>query len=561
MRSVLIFTILWLSVEGTSGQNGPFSWESATVYQVYPRSFQDSDGDGIGDLPGLIARLPHIKNLGFDAVWISPFFASPQNDFGYDISDYRAMAPEYGTMADCDRLITEAHRLGLRVIFDLVMNHTSNEHRWFIEAAAAKTGPRANWYVWRNGRGKNGKRPPNNWKAMIGGSGWHYHPQRGQWYWASFLPFQPDLNYNNPAVRAEMLDVARFWLKKGVDGFRLDIFNAIAEDSLFRNNPFSLKLIPSEDNPDGFFQKAKYNINQEGSFEFATQLRALLDSFQSPPRHTVGEVFGKPETLRNFMSYRGKPGLHSVFMFRTLRTRFKAKAWAKLIDDLERNFPSPISPTYVIGNHDRRRSISTINNSIDKAKLLALMQFTLRGTAYTYYGDEVGIPKTTIKMKDGLDPLASQYRWIPQFVVNWTGESLNRDECRTPMQWDMSPNAGFCDSSATPWLPVAGLVEQRCVARQVADPNSLLNWYKQLLALRKKNETLRQGACAVDWQRTNPSVLSYNRQWNNETLIVAINFGHRSVAFDAEGEVLLSTHLNNIGSMLLPFEGKVIKLK
>lgn len=561
MRHLLISLILWLTLGLAYSQTIDFSWSSATIYQVYPRSFQDSDGDGVGDLPGLIARLPHIKNMGFDAVWVSPFFASPQEDFGYDISDYRAIAPEYGTMAICDRLIAQAHKLGLRVIFDLVMNHTSHQHKWFQASLASRNGPYANWYVWRDGTGKNGKRPPNNWKAMIGGSGWHYHPQRGQWYWASFLPFQPDLNYNNPAVRAEMLDVARFWLRKGVDGFRLDIFNAIAEDSLFRNNPFTLKLIPSEDNPDGFFQKAQFNINQEGSFEFATQLRALLDSFQSPPRHTVGEVFGNADKLKGFMEHNGKPGLHSVFMFRTLGTPFKAKAWATLIHDFEHDFPQPFAPTYVIGNHDRRRSISTVDNNLDKAKLLALIQFTLRGSAYTYYGDEVGIPKSTIKMKDGLDPLAQRYRWIPQFMINWTGESLNRDECRTPMLWDATRNAGFCDSTATPWLPLAGNVNERSVAQQITDPASLLNWYKQVLALRKRNETLINGSCRVDFERSSKNILAFYREMNNQLLLVAINFSKKPVPFMADGQVLLSTHNSPQAEVLLPFEGRVVKLK
>lgn len=340
-------------------------------------------------------------------------------------------------------MIGEIHARDMKIVFDLVMNHTSDEHDWFRESALGKDNLKVDWYVWKGGKGKNSLKPPNNWKATIGGSGWHYNQTRKQFYWASFLEFQPDLNYSNPEVKNAMLDVARHWLSKGVDGFRLDIFNSIYEGTSFHDNPGSLKIIPSEESPDGFFQKMKYNVNQEESFVFATELRALIDSFQNPARFTVGEVFGDMETVKKFCTYKGKDGLHAIFLFKTLSTPFNPKKWQKMVEELEHNFPAPFVPTYVFSNHDRRRSITPLGNDVRKAKLLAFFQFTVRGIPFTYNGEELGIEKPTLPLKTGKDPLAQRYRSIPQFMVNWTGQSLNRDECRTPVQWDTTENAGF----------------------------------------------------------------------------------------------------------------------
>lgn len=558
-RVILAFVLFFFSCFHCFAQPFP-PWPSSTIYQIYPRSFQDSDGDGVGDLKGIISRLDHVRDMGFDAIWVSPFYSSPQADFGYDISDYRSIAPEYGTMADCEELIAQTHARGMRIILDLVMNHTSDQHPWFIESTKDSLDPKADWYVWRNGKGRNGKRPPTNWKAMIGGSGWHRHEGRGQWYWASFLPFQPDLNYRNAEVRAAMLDVARFWLRKGVDGFRLDIFNAIEEDSAFRDNPTSLRMIPSEDNPDGFFQKARYNVNQEGSFRFATELRALLDSFHDPPRFTVGEVFGPPATLRGFIQHNGNPGLHSVFMFRTLGTPFEAKAWKELITDFEREFPVPITPTYVFGNHDRRRMMGPLGNDVRKAKLLFTLLMTVRGIPFVYYGDEIGIPKVKIPMRDGLDPLADRYRWIPQFMIDWSGESLNRDECRTPMLWDTSANAGFADSTATPWLPLAGDPRQKAVSIQSADSSSLMVHCRRLLNLRKETPALHSGALAIRTDLSTKDLLCYERILDGQRILVVLNFSEKEHPVNV-GDILLSTENDARFGPLRPLEGRIIKME
>lgn len=535
-------------------------WKETTVYQIYPRSFYDTDGDGLGDLNGIIQKLDHVKELGFETIWISPFFKSPQRDFGYDISDYQSIAPEYGDMETCLKLIDEIHKREMKVVFDLVMNHTSDEHEWFKESASSKGNPKADWYVWKDGRGKDGRKPPNNWKATIGGSGWHWHEGRSQFYWASFLEFQPDLNYGNPEVKNAMLDVARFWLSKGVDGFRLDIFNSIYEDTSFTNNPASLKIVPSEESPDGFFQKMKYNVNQEGSFRFATELRAVVDSFQNPERFMVGEVFGDVETTKKFCSYQGENGLHTIFLFQTLSTPFKAKKWRKTIEHFEENFPEPFVPTYVFSNHDRRRSITPLGNDVGKAKLMALLQFTVRGIPFTYYGEEIGIEKPTLPLKTGLDPLAQRYKSIPQFMVNWTGQSLNRDECRTPMQWDTTAQGGFTTGSA--WLPVNTNFKEKNVEVESEDQNSLMRFYTKLIKLRNETPVLQSGQLKIDEKLSSGKVLAYIRELEGEKLLMLLNFSERPQKLETiEGEVAFSTSPEPNAAELEPLEGRVIRLK
>lgn len=538
----------------------PLPWHSESVYQIYPRSFQDSNGDGIGDLEGIISRLDHIKSLGHTAIWFSPFFSSPQHDFGYDISDYRNIAPEYGDMSACKRLVEEVHQRDMKVIFDLVMNHTSNQHAWFVESASSTDNPKANWYVWHDGRGRNGRRPPNNWKAMIGGSGWHWHEGRRQFYWASFLPFQPDLNYRNPQVKEAMLDVARFWLSNGVDGFRLDIFNSIFEDSLLRNNPFGWRIIPNEENPDGFFQKNRFTVNQDESFRFATELRTMADSFTNPPRFLVGEVFGNTATIKKFCEFEEKQGLHAVFLFQTLGTKPDARKWRHVIEGFERDFPKPLIPTYVFSNHDRKRSMAIARDDVRIMKLMAMLQMTVRGLPFTYYGEELGIKKPTLPMRTGLDPLAQRYKAIPQFLVNMSGESLNRDECRTPMLWDTLSNAGF--TTGIPWLPIAEDSRNINVASQLQDSSSLLIFYKKLMDIRHDSNALRDGALTISDVRCDRDVLAFYRTIGNETSLVLLNFSKREKTIATPlGVVEVSTVPAHESSRLLPWEGRIIKLE
>ena len=535
-------------------------WKSTTVYQIYPRSFYDTDGDGLGDLNGIIQKLDYIKGLGFETIWISPFFLSPQRDFGYDISDYNSIAPEYGDMATCLKLIDEVHSREMKIVFDLVMNHTSDEHAWFKESSSSKENEKADWYVWKDGRGKDGRKPPNNWKATIGGDGWHWHEGRKQFYWASFLEFQPDLNYSNPEVKSAMMDVARHWLSKGVDGFRLDIFNSIYEDTSFQNNPSSLKIIPSEESPDGFFQKMKYNVNQDESFQFATELRTVVDSFTNPSRFMVGEVFGDVETTKKFCSYNGHDGLHTIFLFKTLSTPFKAKKWRKMVEEFETNFPKPYVPTYVFSNHDRRRSITPLGNDVRKAKLLAFFQFTVRGIPFTYYGEELGIEKPTLPLKTGLDPLAQRYKSIPQFMVNWTGQSLNRDECRTPMLWDGSENAGF--SAGKPWLPVPYNFKEKNVRAQENDSTSLLSFYKRIVTFRDENLVLQKGTLTIDAELSNGKLLAFYRQFEDEKFLILMNFSEREIQIEEiQSELIFSTHQADNLTSLQPLEGRIFSVK
>lgn len=533
-------------------------WKRTTVYQIYPRSFYDSNGDGIGDLKGIIQKLDHIKELGFETIWISPFFRSPQKDFGYDISDNYSIAPEYGDSAICDQLIREIHMRKMKIIFDLVMNHTSDEHPWFKESALSTNNNKSNWYVWKDGKGENGTRPPNNWKSMVGGSGWHYSKERKQFYWASFLSFQPDLNYRNKDVKKAMLDVTRYWAEKGVDGFRLDIFNAIYEDSTFSNNPFSFKIIPNEENPDGFFQKAKYNINNTQSFEFATELRQNMD--QTGNKYLVGEVFGDASILKKYCNYNGKPGLNSAFLFKTLGTPFKAKAYRKLVSLFEKNFDAPYIPTYVFSNHDRKRSISRLKNDINKAKLLAMFQFTVRGIPFTYYGEELGIPQTNIALKNGKDPMAQRYKWLPQFLANISKEAINRDGCRTPMLWNNENNAGFTKGN-DPWLPVTKQYAKLNTEKQNADSTSLLTFYKKLLSLRKSIPALHSGELKIAEEYCTSKIFAFYRILEREKYLVVLNMSTQTIKLELpKGQPLLLLNSSNINE-LYSYGGLVLKLE
>ena len=513
-------------------------WKRTTVYQIYPRSFADSNGDGIGDLPGILGRLDYLHRLGVETLWLSPFFESPQADFGYDISDHFAIAPEYGTIADARRLIDEVHRRGMKIVFDMVLNHTSAEHPWFRASRRDRASPRRDWYIWRDGRGKDGRSPPNNWKSMLGGSGWHRDEASGQWYWASFLPFQPDLNYRNPLVKKAMLDVVRHWLGEGVDGLRLDIFNALFKDASFADNPFSFRPVPSEKNPHGFFQRNVHTIDHPDTLAFARELREVVDEHTDPPRFLVGEVFGDPEMLRRYCGGEEANALHLVFLFESMTTPYSGKAVRRLIHEFERAFPEPFSPTYVFGNHDRPRFIHRLEGHRPKAKLVATLQLTVRGVPFIYYGEEIGMAQHEIPLHEGLDPVAARYRFVPQWLTGFfrkRGILLNRDECRLPMQWDGGPNAGFAPPSATPWLPVHPESPTTNVAAQEADPESLLRCYESLLALRRRLPALQAGALTLLDTGLPSSVVVYRRALGGEAarpVDVYLNFGGRAVAVD-----------------------------
>jgi oligo-1,6-glucosidase/alpha-glucosidase len=477
-------------------------WKQTVVYQIYPRSFADADGDGIGDLAGVIDRLDYLADLGVETLWLSPFYPSPQADFGYDISDYRGIAPEYGDMATFERLVDETHRRGLRLVLDLVLNHTSDQHPWFVESRSSRDNPKRDWYVWRDGVG--GGAPPNNWFNMIGGRGWHHDPHTDQWYWAQFLPFQPDLNDRNPEVRAEMFDVLRFWMAKGVDGFRLDIVNALFEDPEIRDNPFAWKLLPSAEDPGMLFRSTENTLNHPDTMAFMRELRRAVDDFDGRDRFLVGEVIAPLEKARESCGAAGD-GLHLVFLFESLTASLDAASVRALLERYEQLFADPLLPTWVFGNHDRRRRISRLGGSLEKAKLNAALQLTARGVPFLYNGEEVGIEQHHLPVRDSLDAVVHRFRSWPQplfdLVCTLAGESLNRDECRTPMQWSDAANAGFCPPGATPWLPLAPSFRERNVATQQGDPESLWHCYRRLLAARRECAALRSGS-----QRLLPAV-------------------------------------------------------
>ena len=521
-------------------------WRRTTVYQIYPRSFSDSNGDGIGDLRGVIARLDYLQALGVETLWLSPFFESPQADFGYDISDHYAIAPEYGTLDDCTALFREAHARGMKIVVDMVLNHTSDQHPWFRESRRDRESPRRDWYIWRDGRKPGGKAPPNNWRSMLGGSGWHYDPTTDQWYFASFLGLQPDLNYRNPAVKAAMLDVVRHWLRQGADGLRLDIFNAIFKDESFADNPFSWRAVPSEVNPHGYFQHHLHTIDHPDTLAFARELRAVVDEPPGPPRFLVGEVFGDAQTLRQYCG-EAADGLHLVFLFQALRTRIRGRELKAMVQEFERAFPEPFSPTYVFGNHDRPRAIHRARGDLDKAKLVAMLQLTARGVPFIYYGEEIGMENHDIPLHEGLDPVAARFRFVPQWAVGWFrrhGILLNRDECRAPMQWDASATAGFTTPGTRPWLPVHPRSAETNVAAQQQDPASLWCCYRNLLALRREQSALQAGA--LQWSASpglSPDVLAFRRALGEQSVDVFLNFSNRAAVLDLtafEGRQLFS---------------------
>jgi alpha-glucosidase len=537
-------------------------WKHTTVYQIYPRSFADSNGDGIGDLRGIIQRLPYLRELGVETLWLSPFYDSPQADFGYDIRDHFNVAKEYGTLDETRELIAAVHQHDMKIVFDMVLNHTSDQHPWFLDSRRARQSEHRDWYIWRDGRGRHGRKPPNNWRSMLGNNGWHFDETTEQWYWASFLPFQPDLNYRNPAVKQAMLDVVRHWLRQGVDGLRLDIFNAIYKDASFADNPWSHRPIPSVDNPHGFFQHHAHTIDHPDTLAFARELRRVVDEFKNPPRFLVGEVFGDPATLRRYCG-QDADGLHMVFLFKTLRMRFASRSVRTLIAEIESAFPEPYTPTYVFGNHDRSRLLHRLAGHTRKAKLFATLQLTVRGVPFIYYGEEIGMEHYEIPLVHGLDPVAIRHRHIPQWLarrMSKLGLLLNRDECRSPMQWHGGEHAGFATSDAKPWLSLHPRASEVNVDAQRQDPESLLAAYQGLLHLRRECRALSQGALELLDAKTLPEhVVGYRRVANGpgEPSIahVYLNFSAREAKLAAR-ELSGSKLFSNLRATTSGFDGE-----
>ncbi|XUM23842.1 alpha-amylase family glycosyl hydrolase [Bradyrhizobium oligotrophicum S58] len=507
-------------------------WREGIFYQIYPRSFQDSDGDGVGDLTGIIHRLPYLLTLGVDAIWLSPIFTSPMADFGYDIADYTGIDPLFGTMEDFDALVKAAHDGGLKVILDLVPNHTSDQHPWFLQACRSRDDPQRDWYIWRDPAPDGG--PPNNWLSEFGGSAWQFESQTGQYYYHAFLAQQPDLNWRNPRVRAAIYNVMRFWLRKGVDGFRVDVIWHLIKDAAFRDNPA---------NPDYHGGRppheqilSRYSADQPEVHEVVAEMRQVVDEFDH--RVLIGEIYLPLERL---MTYYGKDlgGAHLPFNFALLSAPWHAREIERIIADYEAALPPGAWPNWVLGNHDRPRVASRVGP--EQARVAAMLLLTLRGTPTLYYGDEIGMHQVAIGPEQVRDP----------FEKNVPGIGVGRDGCRTPMQWSALPQAGF--TQATAWLPVADDYMHENVVNLTADRRSILNLTRALIRLRKQHRVLVTGSYRP--VAAQGDLLLYRREGDGEVLTIALNLGGEPVSITRQasglaGEILLSTWLDRDGERI-----------
>jgi alpha-glucosidase len=491
-------------------------WKHAVIYEIYPRSFQDSNGDGIGDLNGITERLDYLQALGVDAIWISPMYPSPQVDFGYDISDYENVDPQYGTLKDFDRLVAEAKKRNIRVVLDMVLNHTSDKHKWFIESASSRKNAKRDWYVWNDGKpGPNGKPvPPNNWVSLFGGSAWEYMPQTKSFYYHKFYKQQPDLNWSNPAVEKAMFGSMQFWLNRGVAGYRLDAIPTLFEDPQLRDEP-ETGGTNAQGDPN---LKNIYTDNLPEVHDVIRRMRAMAAKYPGD-RVLIGETY-LPNTAELDKWYGGtkKDELQlPMDMIVGFSNKLDANTFRARISEVETQVHGS-QPLLVFDNHDNIRSWERYGDGEHNeaiAKLIATMLFTTRATALMYYGEELGmVTSTPTRVEDVKDPIG---------ITGWPKEK-GRDGERTPMQWNASaPQAGF-STSATTWLPVASNYKTVNVQTELADPNSLLNWHKNLIEMRKKRDAVRDGGMVM-LDGTNPSVLSYVRTAppGHHNIVVALN--------------------------------------
>jgi alpha-glucosidase len=500
----------------TLQSDGPW-WKHAVIYEIYPRSFQDSNGDGIGDINGITQRLGYLQSLGIDAVWISPIYPSPQVDFGYDISDYENIDPQYGTLANFDKLVAQAKQRHIRILMDMVMNHTSDKHKWFIESESSKTNPKRDWYIWRDGKGvgADGKPlPPNNWVSLFGGSAWQYDPKTKQFYYHEFYKQQPDLNWRNPAVEKAMFDSVRFWLDRGVAGFRLDAIPTLFEDPQLRDEPV-LGGTNAQGDP---ILSDIYTNNLPEVHDVMRRLRAMVDKYPGN-RVLIGETY--LPNVQELDKWYGGAKHNELQLPMDMQVGFTNKLDASLFRQRINAAETEISgnqPLFVFDNHDNIRSWNRYGDGVHNeaiAKLIATMLFTSRATALMYYGEELGMVTTTpTRKQDVKDPIG---------ITGWPKEK-GRDGERTPMQWNTGKDSGFSTAAST-WLPVAPDYKTVNVKTEEAEPASLLDWHKQLIAMRKDNPTLRDGKMVM-LDRQNPSVLSYVREGvaAHPAVVVALNF-------------------------------------
>ena len=524
-------------------------WKHGIIYHIYVLSFNDSNNDGKGDLRGVIQKLDYLKNLGIDAILLSPVFQSPMADFGYDVSDFYSIDPVFGDLNDFKELLKEAHLMNIKVIPDMILNHTSMEHPWFIESSSDKMNPKRNWYIWNSA---SGKRKPNNWKTAFGGSCWEYDTTTNEYYLHSFLKEQPDLNWRNKEVRKEMFKILRYWLDIGVDGFRFDVINYIIKDKKLRNNPFLY----------WFSSSGKIRTrNHPKSYKIIRSLRKLLDNYTD--KMSVGEIYtlppGDPILAASYL-LEGNNSLHLTFNFSIFFMRWRAKSYFRAVEKWQNSIPEEGWPSNVFSNHDLFRAINRRGigrNKEQKARLLALLLLTLKGTPFIYYGEEIGMKNSNIPYNRIKDPLGKKY-W-PFFK--------GRDRARTPMQWCGSHFAGF--SGTEPWLPVNDDYQKLNVEYQSTDPGSLLNLYKQLIRLRHLFPALYHGSWIPDCNGKN-GILSYSKQYNNEYFLIVLNFTSNQKPyfrkFNSVYKLIFSTIPNSQtkfsteSCILMPYEGVIFQL-
>jgi alpha-glucosidase len=507
-------------------------WKRGIVYQVYPRSFQDSDGDGIGDLKGVCRRLDYLTWLGVDAIWISPIYPSPMADFGYDIADYCGIDGRFGTLEDFDRLVTQAHGRNLKLILDYVPNHTSERHPWFVDSRAARDSEKRDWYIWRDPAPDGG--PPNNWISNFGGSAWEFDEPTGQYYYHAFLKEQPDLNWRNRAVREAMHEVLRFWMRRGVDGFRVDVMWHLMKDDQFRDNP------PNPDYEEGQPEINRllqvHSADHPDIHEVVREMRGVVDEF--PERVLIGEIYLPLERL---VAYYGEDlaGAHLPFNFQLLQTAWHAATIAKLIAEYEHALPEGGWPNWVLGNHDKPRIASRVGP--EQARVAAMLLLTLRGTPTMYYGDEIGMTNVAVAPDAIRDPWAR----------NEPGRGFGRDPQRTPMQWNGAAGAGFTEGD--PWLPL-GEDHGACnVETLKADKRSILCLYRRLIELRSDSRALSVGDFTL--MDSAEDILLYRRSCGEDHLTVALNFAPTEKTLelppaDHPYSIVLSTTLDRPGRSL-----------
>jgi alpha-glucosidase len=505
-------------------------WQNAVFYELYPRSFADSNNDGIGDLNGIDQHLDYLRWLGVDAVWLTPMFPSPQVDFGYDVSDYKNVDPKYGTLADMDKLIADGRQHDIKFILDFVVNHTSDKHPWFIESESSRNNPKRDWYIWRDGKGPG--KPPNNWTSLFGGSAWKFDPKTNQYYYHYFYAQQPDLNWRNPEVSKTMLDTTAWWYKRGIAGFRLDAVDALFEDPKLRDNP----EIDHEKNAYGDIeQEHKYNDKFPEVHDVLKNLRTVANQYNAV---LIGETW--TDNIKELEEYYGggkEIQMPMDFMVTTVN-KLDASEFRKRIAAIE---GADGWPVFVLSNHDIVRYVDRYGNGSNKnqvAKLLSAMYLTLRGTPILYYGEEIGMENNDPKRREDVqDPIGRR---------GWPKEK-GRDGERTPMQWNTSANAGF--SATKPWNAVDAKYKTYNVETEKKDPNSILNWYRKVIALRHGNAAIRDGNY-IELNGNDPTVLSYLRSYKDENVVVVLNMSGspQKVKLDLTAQGIKATGAGTLAS-------------